>query len=116
LARGAPHFVPAATSSCVTASSAPRRHSMMSGCVAASWLEPTLSVEVTYSELMDGRLRDPAYRGSLERLIGPGVAVVAQMNGGPRRTRRPRPPKSTVTALTLGPSFTTSMQHHAGGR
>jgi bifunctional non-homologous end joining protein LigD len=28
------------------------------------WLEPTLHVDVTYSELMEGRLRDPVYRGS----------------------------------------------------
>src|SRR5262249_14728607 len=28
-----------------------------------TWLEPTLHVEVTYSELMEGRLRDPVYRG-----------------------------------------------------
>jgi bifunctional non-homologous end joining protein LigD len=27
------------------------------------WLEPTLHVELTYSEVMDGRLRDPVYRG-----------------------------------------------------
>jgi hypothetical protein len=27
------------------------------------WREPTLSVELTYSELMEGRLRDPVYRG-----------------------------------------------------
>jgi hypothetical protein len=27
------------------------------------WLEPTLLVEVTYSEIMEGRLRDPVYRG-----------------------------------------------------
>jgi len=29
----------------------------------SSWLEPTLAVEVTYSEIMEGRLRDPVYRG-----------------------------------------------------
>jgi bifunctional non-homologous end joining protein LigD len=28
-----------------------------------TWLEPTLIVEVTYSEVMEGRLRDPVYRG-----------------------------------------------------
>jgi len=28
-----------------------------------TWLEPTLHVELTYSEIMDGRLRDPVYRG-----------------------------------------------------
>ena len=28
-----------------------------------TWLEPTLSVELTYSEVMEGRLRDPVYRG-----------------------------------------------------
>ena len=28
-----------------------------------TWLEPTLSVELSYSELMEGRLRDPVYRG-----------------------------------------------------
>jgi bifunctional non-homologous end joining protein LigD len=28
-----------------------------------TWLEPTLTVELTYSELMEGRLRDPGYRG-----------------------------------------------------
>jgi len=28
-----------------------------------TWLEPTLHVEVTYSEIMEGRLRDPVYRG-----------------------------------------------------
>ena len=28
-----------------------------------TWLEPTITVEVTYSELMEGRLRDPVYRG-----------------------------------------------------
>jgi len=27
------------------------------------WLVPTLHVELTYSEVMDGRLRDPVYRG-----------------------------------------------------
>lgn len=27
------------------------------------WLEPTLHVELTYSEIMDARLRDPVYRG-----------------------------------------------------
>jgi len=30
---------------------------------AVTWLEPTPSVEVTYCELMEGRLRDPVYRG-----------------------------------------------------
>ena len=29
----------------------------------ATWLEPTLSVEVTYGEVIEGRLRDPVYRG-----------------------------------------------------
>jgi len=28
-----------------------------------TWLEPTLHVEVTYSEPMEGWLRDPVYRG-----------------------------------------------------
>ena len=28
-----------------------------------TWLEPTLTVEVTYSEVIEGRLRDPVYRG-----------------------------------------------------
>jgi hypothetical protein len=28
-----------------------------------TWLEPTLHVAVTYSEIMEGRLRDPVYRG-----------------------------------------------------
>jgi bifunctional non-homologous end joining protein LigD len=28
-----------------------------------TWVEPTVVVEVTYSELMEGRLRDPVYRG-----------------------------------------------------
>jgi bifunctional non-homologous end joining protein LigD len=28
-----------------------------------TWLEPTLRVELTYSEVMEGRLRDPVYRG-----------------------------------------------------
>jgi hypothetical protein len=28
-----------------------------------TWLEPTLHVELTYSEVMEGRLRDPVYRG-----------------------------------------------------
>ena len=28
-----------------------------------TWLEPTLMVELTYSEIMEGRLRDPVYRG-----------------------------------------------------
>jgi bifunctional non-homologous end joining protein LigD len=28
-----------------------------------TWLEPALAVELTYSELMEGRLRDPVYRG-----------------------------------------------------
>jgi len=28
-----------------------------------TWLEPTLSIELTYSEVMEGRLRDPVYRG-----------------------------------------------------
>jgi bifunctional non-homologous end joining protein LigD len=27
-----------------------------------TWLEPTLVVELTYSEIMEGRLRDPVYR------------------------------------------------------
>jgi hypothetical protein len=27
------------------------------------WLEPTLEVDLTYSEVMEGRLRDPVYRG-----------------------------------------------------
>jgi len=27
-----------------------------------TWLEPELTVELTYSELMEGRLRDPVYR------------------------------------------------------
>ena len=30
-----------------------------------TWLEPTLTVEVTYSEIMEGRLRDPVYRSIL---------------------------------------------------
>ena len=29
----------------------------------ASWVEPRVVVEVTYSELMLGRLRDPVLRG-----------------------------------------------------
>ena len=28
-----------------------------------TWLEPTGHVELTYSKLMEGRLRDPVYRG-----------------------------------------------------
>jgi bifunctional non-homologous end joining protein LigD len=28
-----------------------------------TWLEPTLEIELMYSELMEGRLRDPVYRG-----------------------------------------------------
>jgi ATP dependent DNA ligase C terminal region len=28
-----------------------------------TWLEPTLTVEVTCSEMMESRLRDPVYRG-----------------------------------------------------
>ncbi len=28
-----------------------------------TWLEPGLHVEATYSEVMEGRLRDPVYRG-----------------------------------------------------
>jgi len=28
-----------------------------------TWLEPTLAVALTYSELMEGRLRDPVFRG-----------------------------------------------------
>jgi len=27
-----------------------------------AWLEPTVTVELTYSEVMEGRLRDPVYR------------------------------------------------------
>lgn len=27
-----------------------------------TWLEPTLHVELTYCEIMEGRLRDPVYR------------------------------------------------------
>lgn len=27
------------------------------------WLAPTLQVELTYSEIMEGRLREPVYRG-----------------------------------------------------
>jgi hypothetical protein len=30
-----------------------------------TWLEPTLTVELTYSELMEGRLRDPVYRSTV---------------------------------------------------
>jgi hypothetical protein len=30
------------------------------------WLEPTLEVELTYSELMEGRLRDPLFRSGIE--------------------------------------------------
>jgi hypothetical protein len=30
-----------------------------------TWLAPTLTVEVIYSEIMEGRLRDPVYRGVL---------------------------------------------------
>jgi hypothetical protein len=26
------------------------------------WLDPTLQVELTFSEVMEGRLRDPVYR------------------------------------------------------
>jgi len=29
---------------------------------AVTWLEPTLHVELTYSEIMEGRLRDPVCR------------------------------------------------------
>lgn len=29
-----------------------------------TWLEPTITVELTYSELMEGQLRDPMYRRS----------------------------------------------------
>jgi hypothetical protein len=29
-----------------------------------TWLEPTLHVELTYSEIMEGRLRDPSTVGS----------------------------------------------------
>jgi hypothetical protein len=28
-----------------------------------TWLEPMLHVELTYSEVMEGRHRDPVYRG-----------------------------------------------------
>ena len=28
-----------------------------------TWLGPTVTVELTYSELMENRLRDPVYRG-----------------------------------------------------
>jgi hypothetical protein len=31
--------------------------------IGVTWLEPTLTVELTYSEVMEGRLRDPVYRG-----------------------------------------------------
>jgi hypothetical protein len=34
-----------------------------------TWLEPTLHVEVTYSELIEGRQRDSVYRG-LVRMSG----------------------------------------------
>jgi hypothetical protein len=34
---------------------------------AVTWLEPTLHVELTHSELMEGRLRDPVYRGLAEK-------------------------------------------------
>jgi hypothetical protein len=30
---------------------------------AAVWLEPELLAEISYSELMEGWLRDPLYRG-----------------------------------------------------
>jgi bifunctional non-homologous end joining protein LigD len=29
----------------------------------ATWLEPRLKIEVTYNEMMEGRLRDPVFRG-----------------------------------------------------
>jgi len=35
----------------------------LSGINAVPALEPTLTIEVTYSEVMEGRLRDPVYRG-----------------------------------------------------
>jgi len=30
---------------------------------AVTWLEPMLHVDLTYSEIMEGHLRDPVYRG-----------------------------------------------------
>lgn len=33
------------------------------GPLRTMWLEPTLHVEVTYSEIMEGRLRGPLCRG-----------------------------------------------------
>jgi hypothetical protein len=40
-----------------------------------AWLEPTLHVELTYSELMEGRLRDPVYRGIV---IAPFVPLTSR--------------------------------------
>jgi ATP-dependent DNA ligase len=34
---------------------------------AAVWLEPELLAEISYSELMEGWLRDPVYRGLISR-------------------------------------------------
>jgi len=34
-----------------------------------TWLEPTLHVDLTYRELMEGRLRDPLYRGPRGKAI-----------------------------------------------
>lgn len=34
---------------------------------AAVWLEPELLAEISYSELMEGWLRDPVYRGLIAR-------------------------------------------------
>ena len=34
---------------------------------AAVWLEPELLAEISYSELMEGWLRDPMYRGLIAR-------------------------------------------------
>jgi hypothetical protein len=32
----------------------------------AVWLEPELQAEISYSELMEGWLRDPVYRGLIQ--------------------------------------------------
>jgi hypothetical protein len=37
-------------------------HTFQQGTRGVTWLQPTLLVEITYSELMEGRLRDPVFR------------------------------------------------------
>src|SRR5688572_15238609 len=64
---------------------------MTSDYLAALYGSPTLHVELTHSEIMDGRLRDPVYRGA--RLNRPHRAISLEahghmLSGDPECTRR----------------------------